>query len=571
MTVSYSFMTSLPSYYNADENGAWAVNDGQANNFSSFSMQQSQAAIQALNLWQEVSGLTFVEDKSGNGQIRFGNAFNTIKATGWAQQPGDNRGGDVWLDKGDSRTDNPTQETYGFQTLIHEIGHALGLKHPFKDIDDTNDSPILTGAENSYQYTNMAYDYHPDMPNVEPRNPLLYDIAAIQYLYGANMSTRTGNDTYTWGVKSDGSSEFFGSDENFISAIWDAGGIDTIDASKQTLNSVIDLQPGHFSSIGNGTDNLALAFAVDKAGKSIDYNSLDKPDKIINLIENATSGSGDDQIKGNLANNVLNGGDGNDTLYGKQGDDTLDGGLGVDSAFGGEGNDIYYVDSFNDAVTENSSEGNDTVNSFITYALSDNIENLTLIGNRALNGIGNSLDNLIFGNNSNNNLSGADGNDTLYGGDDNDKLIGGTSADTLDGGNGNDTASYFNSTGGVTVNLSTGITTGGDASGDVLKSIEYLEGSEFGDILISDSQNNYLWGMGGDDTLIAGVGNDIIDGGFGNDSMLGGKDNDTYYLGGQFSTVSTMFHSYLDLIPSTQSSIECVGCNLIFELIRVGE
>lgn len=138
----------------------------------------------------------------------------------------------------------------GFTTLIHEIGHALGLKHPH------GGSVTLPNYQDSDQYTVMSYNKHPDMRFVEPRTPQLFDIAAIQHLYGTNTNTRSGNNTYSWGTNA-----------NFIETIWDGGGNDTISAANQTRDAVINLNAGRFSSIGayhfsGATNNVAIAYGV---------------------------------------------------------------------------------------------------------------------------------------------------------------------------------------------------------------------------------------------------------------------------------------------------------------------
>ena len=114
---------------------------------------------------------------------------------------------------------------------------------------------------------------------------------------------------------------------------------------------------------------------------------------------------------------------------------------GADSLIGGLGNDIYTVDNVGDVITENLNEGTDKVNSSVTYTLSANVENLTLTGALAINGTGNSLDNVITGNSAANQLNGQAGNDKLIGGDGDDILTGGSGVDTMIGGLGND--SYF--------------------------------------------------------------------------------------------------------------------------------
>ena len=103
---------------------------------------------------------------------------------------------------------------------------------------------------------------------------------------------------------------------------------------------------------------------------------------------------------------------------------------------GGTGNDVYFVDNTSDKITENTSEGTDTVRSSVTYTLGTNVENLTLAGTSAINGTGNTLDNIITGNSGANNLSGGTGNDVLRGGAGNDTLDGGDGSDTYQFGTG---------------------------------------------------------------------------------------------------------------------------------------
>ena len=144
-------------------------------------------------------------------------------------------------------------------------------------------------------------------------------------------------------------------------------------------------------------------------------------------------GSGNDTIRGNGGFDSLYGRDGNDILFGSDaGGDILDGGKGIDTMSAGKGNDEYYVDNLKDLVTEDFNEGTDTVFSAITVGkLTQNVENLTLLGTAALNGTGNELDNAIYGNSAKNILDGGAGHDTLHGAGGNDILTGGGDADTF--------------------------------------------------------------------------------------------------------------------------------------------
>jgi hypothetical protein len=126
-------------------------------------------------------------------------------------------------------------------------------------------------------------------------------------------------------------------------------------------------------------------------------------------------------------------------------------------------------------------------------------------------------------------ITGTAGNDTLTGGISDDILIGLAGADILNGGAGIDTASYASSAAAVTVNLNlaTAQTSAGDASGDILSSIENLVGSAFADTLTGDANANTLDGGAGADTLNGGAGDDILIGGAGADTLVGGTGIDT--------------------------------------------
>jgi Ca2+-binding RTX toxin-like protein len=263
-------------------------------------------------------------------------------------------------------------------------------------------------------------------------------------------------------------------------------------------------------------------------------------------IENLTlTGSSAINGTGNAANNSLTGNAANNTLNGGDGNDTLNGGTGVDTLIGGLGNDIYQVDSTTDVITENASEGTDTIQSSVTFTIASlaNIENLTLTGSNAINGTGNAANNSLTGNTANNTLDGGDGNDTLNGGAGNDTLI---------GGNGNDFAYYYSSTGSVTVNLGTGIASDGLGGTDTLSQIENVQGSNTaGDNITGNIGNNVLYGYGGNDILNGGDGNDTLNGGTGNDTLIGGLGNDIYQVDSTTDVITENANEGTDTIQSS--------------------
>ena len=155
-----------------------------------------------------------------------------------------------------------------------------------------------------------------------------------------------------------------------------------------------------------------------------------------------------DHLIGSLGADSLDGAGGDDTLDGGAGNDTLRGGLGNDVMHGGSGDDTYYVDSLLDVVSETTNGvddgGNDRVFSTISYTLGDFLESLNLDGTGDISGIGNSLQNNIYGNEGNNFLSGMNGNDVLKGMGGDDTLSGGKGNDILYGGAGADTFVFLN-------------------------------------------------------------------------------------------------------------------------------
>jgi uncharacterized delta-60 repeat protein len=298
-----------------------------------------------------------------------------------------------------------------------------------------------------------------------------------------------------------------------------------------TVNNILNGGAGNDTLIGGLGNDI---YQVDSTTDVITENASEGTDTIqssvtfslaaLPNIENLTlTGSSIINGTGNAANNVLTGNTANNTLNGGDGNDTLNGGTGVDTLIGGLGNDIYQVDSTTDVITENASEGTDTIQSSVTYTIASlpNIENLTLTASSVINGTGNAGNNILTGNTANNTLNGGDGNDTLNGGAGNDTLI---------GGNGNDFAYYYSSTASVTVNLATGTVSDGLGGTDTLSFIENVQGSNTaGDNLTGDANNNIFYGYGGNDTLNGGDGNDTLIGGAGNDLLTGGNGTDTAY------------------------------------------
>ncbi|MDZ8259486.1 beta strand repeat-containing protein [Nostoc sp. ChiQUE01b] len=311
--------------------------------------------------------------------------------------------------------------------------------------------------------------------------------------------------------------------------------------------------------------------------------TINQPTNVINGtqgIDNLTGTVNMDIISGLQGNDTLKGLGDNDTLDGGDGNDSLDGGAGVDSLIGGKGNDTYIVDNLSDSITEGLNAGTDLVKSSVSWVLGNNLENLTMTGSTAINGTGNSLNNILIGNTAanilsgesgNDNLFGDDGNDTLLGGAGNDTLGGGLGADSLDGGIGNDTYIVDNLNDVITEGLNAGTDlvnssvtwvlgnnlenltlTGSGAingTGNSLKNI--LTGNTGANILSGEDSNDSLIGGAGNDTLLGGAGDDILDGGLGADALDGGVGNDIYTVDNLSDAITEGLNAGTDLVKSS--------------------
>ncbi len=319
-----------------------------------------------------------------------------------------------------------------------------------------------------------------------------------------------------------------------------------------------------------------------------------------------------DTLTGTAYDDTLNGLAGNDTLTGLAGNDLLDGGAGTDTMNGGLGDDTYVVDNTGDVVTENANEGTDTVKSSVTYTLAVNVENLTLTGTTAINGTGNSSNNVLDGslNTAANVLTGGTGNDTyilgagdtiveaasagtdtvltsvtytlganlenltltgtnaingtgntlantLTGNSAANTLSGGTGADTMLGGAGNDIYVVDN-VGDVVTETSTLATEIDTVQSSVTYSLATLVNVEnltlTGTTAINatgNTLNNILTGNSTVNTLTGGAGDDTLNGGTGADTMLGGAGNDTYVRDNTGDVITELANEGIDTVNTS--------------------
>jgi len=320
------------------------------------SKEQVQLFQEALTSWESVANLSFIEileTERSVGEIRVTFAsqtgFDAVDKGGSTAFVADLKAinyssfGDIWVNES-INSEASSSELFKF-VMVHELGHILGLEHSFEgalqlpsNLDTTNQTVM--------SYTLAPYIWFEDRQQqlIYPSSPSLLDVAAIQYLYGPNLTTASGDTRYT-----------FDSNTPFYKTVWDADGFDTLDASEFTLPCDIDLRPGSFSSLRfdsptfstvnqdsqqydalyRGIDNLAIAYDCD--------------------IEAAYGGRNSDKLTGNTLNNLF---------YGNFGDDSIDGGLGLDTARF----DVLRTDARLEAIDGNmwrltSPEGTDTLTS----------------------------------------------------------------------------------------------------------------------------------------------------------------------------------------------------------------
>ncbi len=484
-----------------------------SNNFQGLTDFQQNYTRGLFDFLGKVTNLRFEErsgDKAGEAAIRFGWTEDSDAGTvAFAYVPGTHPAdGDVWLNSKSFNQASTVVSDDEVGVIMHELGHALGLKHPH---DVENGFEKLPTEFDGPEYTSLTYNYSTEFPDAVqsdllPQSYMWFDIQALQKLYGKNETATAGADKYDFDLAA----------RHYLT-IWDAGGIDSITVKNGSANLNIDLTPGTWSDIGT-----RVTFQTESGAEKVKTKTLFiAPDTV---VENAMGAGGNDKITGNDAANRLLGGEGNDTLSGGKGNDVIRGDKGSDRVSGGDGNDQAFAgagDQGNDTVEGNS--GNDTLgggagDDMIVGGDYTNSNSSAKAGNDVLYG-GAGNDHLVAGsyNNATNSVVNVDSSEnTLYAGTGNDTLDGDNGKDTLGGGAGND-----NINGGAGDDVIYG------GAGKTVDNNDMISAGSGNDVVFSGAGDDRTNGDDGADTLFGGGGNDMLDGGAGNDTLFGGSGADT--------------------------------------------
>ncbi|MEX2129696.1 MAG: M10 family metallopeptidase C-terminal domain-containing protein [Xanthobacteraceae bacterium] len=332
-TVTYSFPDSASDYPSN-----YGYGEPTASGFAQISAQQQAAVHKIMGQIENLTNLDIDFAGSNGADIRLAQS-SAANPTAYAYYPNSaySEGGDVWFGTSYNYT-NPKLGDYYHLTHLHELGHSFGLKHGQSGGGVANTA--LPGDHDALEYSVMTYRSYVGGPTTGytneafgyPQSFMMNDILALQTMYGADYTFNNGVTVYSWSAttgetfvngvgqgRPGGDSAGASANRVFIT-IWDGGGEDTYDMSTYSNAVMIDLRPG-YSSTTSGVQKAYLGAGHYASGNV--YNAYLFENNSNSYVENAIGGSGNDALIGNAVANRLDGGLGDDTLTGGGGDDTF--------------------------------------------------------------------------------------------------------------------------------------------------------------------------------------------------------------------------------------------------------